>query len=344
MSFHSGRRAIVLRPFVRIPVRPLVVCGLLVLVALATAVLALSTGELTIPPGDVLRALTGDGSGAYRLVVVEWRLPRVLLALLAGAALGLAGAIFQALTRNPLGSPDVIGFNIGAYTGVLLAMITVGAGYYATATGALIGGLATGVVVYALAYRRGVHGFRLIIVGIAISAVLASVNQWLILKAKLQVAVSAAIWDDGTLNGLGWASVTPVAVVLGALVVVLLGLGRRLAVLGMGDEAAAALGVRVERTRLAYLVVGVALTAAVTAAAGPISFVALSAPQLAQRLTRTRGVALAPAAVMGAVLLIVSDWLAQHLFAPTQLPVGIVTVAVGGVYFAWLLVVARQRA
>ncbi len=343
MSIDPGRRAIVLRPVMRVPLRPLVVCALVLLAALGTAVLALSTGELTIPAGDVLRALTGQGSGAYRLVVVEWRLPRVLLALLAGAALGLAGAIFQSLTRNPLGSPDVIGFNTGAFTGVLVATTTVGAGYYATATGALIGGLATAIGAYLLAYRRGVQGFRLIIVGIAVSAVLTSVNEWFVMKADLRVAVSATIWGQGTLNGLGWDRVGPMAVVLGVLVVALLGLGPRLALLGMGDEAAAALGVRVESARLAYLVIGVALTAAVTAAAGPVSFVALAAPQLAQRLTRTPGVALAPAALMGALLLIVSDWLAQNLFAPTQLPVGIVTVAVGGAYFAWLLVSARRR-
>ncbi|MFF5085207.1 FecCD family ABC transporter permease [Actinoplanes sp. NPDC000266] len=337
MSVDFGRRTIVLRPVARVPVRPLVVCVVLAGVALAVAVLALSTGEFTVPPGEVVKALTGQGEGAYRLVVVDWRLPRVLLALIVGAALGVAGAIFQALTRNPLGSPDVIGFNTGAYTGVLVATVTVGAGYAATVTGALVGGLATAAGVYLLAYRRGVQGFRLIIVGIAVSAVLVSVNQWFIMKVKLQVAVSAAIWGQGTLNGLGWRSVGPVVVVLAVLVVALIALGGRLSLLEMGEDAAAALGVRVEASRLAYLIIGVGLTAATTAVAGPISFVALAAPQLAQRLTRTSGIAMMPAAAMGALVLVVSDWLAQHAFAPTQLPVGVVTVAVGGTYFVWML-------
>jgi iron complex transport system permease protein len=105
----------------------------------------------------------------------------------------------------------------------------------------------------------------------------------------------------------------------------------------MGEDAAAALGVRIEPVRLAYLVIGVGLTAAATAAAGPISFVALAAPQLVRRLTRTPGIALIPSAVMGAFLLMLSDWLAQRAFAPTQLPVGVVTVSVGGIYFVWLL-------
>jgi iron complex transport system permease protein len=270
--------------------------------------------------------------------VVEWRLPRVLLALIIGVALGLAGAVFQALTRNPLGSPDVIGFNTGAYTGVLVVTVLFGSGYYLTAGGALIGGLATAAAVYLLAVKRGVQGFRLIIVGIAVSAILNSVNQWFIVKVDLQTALAAAIWGQGTLNGLGWDQAGPVALGVGALCVALLLYGPRLALLEMGDDAAAALGVRVEATRLAYLIIGVALTAVTTSAAGPISFVALAAPQLAQRLTRTPGIALIPSAVMGAFLLMVSDWVAQRAFAPTQLPVGIVTVAVGGVYFVWLMI------
>jgi len=333
-----GRRMLIARPVGRIPVRPLVVCLLLTAAALAVGVLALSTGEIRVPPADVLGALTGGGTRAQRLVVVEWRLPRVLLALLLGVALGLSGAIFQALTRNPLGSPDVIGFNTGAYTGVLVVTVSIGTGYYLVAAGALAGGLVTALAVYLLAYRRGVQGFRLIIVGIAVSAVLASANQWFIVKVDLQSALAAAIWGQGTLNGLGWDQVGPVAVAVGLLCVALAGFGPRLALLEMGEDAAAALGVRVEAARLAYLVLGVALTAAATAAAGPISFVALAAPQLAQRLTRTAGIALMPAAAMGAFLLMLSDWLAQHAFAPTQLPVGVVTVSVGGIYFVWLLI------
>jgi iron complex transport system permease protein len=338
VSVDFGRRVLVARPVGRLPVRPAVVCLVLGLAALAVAVLALSTGEFTVPPAEVLRALAGRGSGADRLVVVEWRLPRVLLALVIGLALGLSGGIFQALTRNPLGSPDVIGFNTGAYTGVLVVTVFAGNGYYPTAAGALIGGLATAAVVYLLAVKRGVQGFRLIIVGIAVSAVLGSANQWFIVKVSLQTALAAAIWGQGTLNGLGWAQAGPVTLGVGALCVALSLYGPRLALLEMGDDAAAALGVRVESTRLAYLIIGVALTAVTTAAAGPISFVALAAPQLARRLTRTPGIALIPSAVMGAFLLVVSDLLAQRAFAPTQLPVGIVTVAVGGVYFVWLMV------
>lgn len=339
-----GRRVVVLRlgraMSIRAGLRTMVTCAGLLVAAVCVAVLALGTGEFTATPAEVLQALVGEGSRAVRLVVVEWRLPRVLLALLVGAAMGLAGAIFQALTRNPLGSPDVLGFSTGAYTGVLVCVVFVGRGYPETATAALIGGIATAALVYLLAYRRGIQGFRLIVVGIAVSAVLSSVNQWFIIKVDLQTAISATIWGQGSLNGIGWAQLTPAAVAIGVLCVGVLCCGLRLNLMELGDDAAAALGVGVERTRLGYLVLGVALTAAATAAAGPVSFVALAAPQLAHRLARTAGIALVPSAAMGALLLLVSDWVAQRAFAPTQLPVGVVTVSIGGLYFVWLL--ARQ--
>ncbi|MCZ4101762.1 FecCD family ABC transporter permease [Streptomyces sp. H39-C1] len=336
-----GHRVMVLRPSaavsVRLSVRTTVVCAILLLLTLVVGVLALGTGEFSLPPDQVVRALTGQESGWARLVVVEWRLPRVVLALLIGSALGLSGAVFQSLMRNPLGSPDVIGFNTGAYTGVLVATAYVGHDYAQTSVGALVGGLLTAAVVYLLAYRQGVQGFRLIIVGIAVSAVLGSVNQWFIIKADLQTAYAAALWDQGTLNDLSWDQVPPVAYAVGALSLLLVAMGPSLRLLELGDDAASALGVRREPVRLAYLAVGVALTAVATAAAGPISFVALAAPQIAARLTRAPGIALVPSAVTGALLLLVGDFLAVRLFAPTQLPVGVVTVSLGGAYFAWLL-------
>ncbi|SNS38217.1 FecCD family ABC transporter permease [Rhodococcoides kyotonense] len=321
----------------RIDVRTVVVCSILVLLSLFVAVIALGTGDYYVPPGDVLQAIFSDAPRFTELVVMEWRFPRVALALLLGGALGVSGAIFQSLTRNPLGSPDIIGFDTGAYTGALIVILTLGGGYYQTGAGALIGGICTAAVVYLLAFKRGVQGFRLIIVGIAISAILASVNTWLIIKADLADAMAAAVWGAGSLNGLGWAQVGPVLIVLAVLTPTIAVVAKRLPMLEMGDDAAKALGIRAEPTRLILMVLGVALTALVTAAAGPISFIALAAPQLVRRLTKTAGVALLPSAVMGAFLLVLSDWAAQRLFAPTQLPVGVVTVSIGGAYFVWLL-------
>jgi iron complex transport system permease protein len=290
----------------------------------------------------VIAALSGRETGLVRDIVVEWRLPRVLAAVVFGAALGVSGAVFQSLTRNPLASPDVIGFSTGSYTGALVVILVTGGSYTALAGGALVGGILTAAVVYLLAYRRGVQGFRLIIVGIGVSAMLASLNSWMILRADLDVAISAAMWGAGSLGAITWAQVTGGAVVIGVLLVGCAGLGGSLRQLELGDDTAKAQGVSVERARLALVVIGVALTATVTAAAGPISFVALAAPQIARRLARTPGITLVPAAVTGALLLATADHLAQHLLA-TPLPVGLVTVVIGGAYLVWLITLEVRR-
>ncbi|MDR6437865.1 iron complex transport system permease protein [Paenarthrobacter nicotinovorans] len=321
----------------RVDIRSILVCIPLILAALAVAVASLATGDYDVSVPQVLQAFAGDAPGLAQTIVMEWRLPRVLAALVFGAALGMSGGIFQSMTRNPLGSPDIIGFNTGAYTGALIVMLTIGGGYSGIAAGALVGGILTALAVYLLAYRRGSQGFRLIIVGIGISAMLAAFNHWLILRAELEAALAAAVWGAGSLNGITWEQAAPAAVVVAVVGLGTLAAARRMQLLEMGDDAARALGVRAEHTRLLLLVLGVALTAAVTAVAGPIAFVALAAPQLARRLTRSAGIMLVPSAVMGAFLLAASDLAAQRLFAPIQLPVGVVTVCIGGIYLVWLL-------
>ena len=323
--------------------RTITVLSVLGVGAVVLAVFALGVGEYPVSPAGVVEVLTGQNHSFDEVVVLDYRMPRILLALVIGAALGISGAIFQALTRNPLGSPDVIGFEIGAYTGALVAIGLLGGSYYTTAAGAIIGGLITAAVVYALAYKNGVAGFRLIVVGIAVGAVLSSVNQWIIIKIKLQQAITASIWQQGSLNGLEWAQLYPVLVCVAVALIALVAIGPQLPILQMGDDAAGALGVRPERARIAYFVVGVVLVAVSTAAAGPIAFVALAAPQLARRLTGAPGVGMVSSAVMGAFLLLFSDLVAQKIVAPAQLPVGAVTVSVGGLYLISLLVLQARR-
>lgn len=342
-----SRRQCVLRlgnASLRLSWRALVVVAGLLVGAVIVAILAIGIGKYSIAPGDVLGVLFGTNTSFDRVVVMEWRMPRMLMALLIGAALGISGAIFQALTRNPLGSPDIIGINFGAYTGALVVFATVGVGYYAVAAGALVGALLTAVVVYALSYRNGVAGYRLIVVGIGVSAVLNSVNQWIVIKLDFHTAVTAAVWQQGTLSGLSWTQVVPMTVCLTVIAALLVALGPQLPVMQMGDDAAGALGIRTERARLAYLGIGVGLVALACAAAGPITFIALAAPQIARRLTATPGVGLVPSAAMGAVLLLVGDVIAQHLLPGNELPVGAVTVSLGGAYLIYLLVTqARKR-
>ncbi len=175
------------------------VAGLLLTLTLAACLLAaLMLGTRTLAPGDVFAALGPAANPADRLVVLEWRAPRAVAAALFGACLGLSGAIFQSLTRNPLGSPDVIGLNTGAYTGVVCALTVGATGFAAQAAGAIFGGLGAVVIVYLFSFRQGVLGIRLIIVGIAVSAMLSSVNTWFGVKADLDVALQLAVWGAGT--------------------------------------------------------------------------------------------------------------------------------------------------
>lgn len=194
-----------------------------------------------------------------------------------------------------------------------------------------------------LSRTRGVQGFRLIVVGIAVSALLHAFNGWLIISARLEEALAAATWGAGSFNEIGWEQVVPVAIAVVVVVPMLVGFVRPLSLLEMGDDAAHSLGVRPEVTRGILLLVGVALVASITAAAGPIAFIALAAPQLARRLARSSGVALLPSAAMGAALMLASDVLAQRLLAPTQLPVGVITVCVGGAYLIGLLIAQARR-
>ncbi|MEU8404069.1 iron chelate uptake ABC transporter family permease subunit [Nonomuraea sp. NPDC048892] len=340
-----GRRVLVLRRrriAVRLQWRSVVVCAVLAVAVAGTAVLALMTGSYQLSPGQVLSALTGRETAIVHDIVVEWRLPRVAAALVFGAALGVSGAVFQSLLRNPLADPGVIGFSQGSYTGALIVILVVNGTYAQLVGGALLGGIATAVAVYVLAHRRRVQGFRLIIVGIGVSAMLGSLNTWLILKADLDQAMSAAAWGAGSLNGVSWDQ----AVIGGACIAVLLllagMLSRPMRQMELGDDAATSQGVRVSPARLALILVGVALTATVTAASGPIAFISLVAPQIGRRLARTAGITLAPAAFVGALLCLASDYLAQHV-APTPLPVGIITVVLGGGYLGYLLFTEARR-
>ncbi|MEU3470555.1 iron chelate uptake ABC transporter family permease subunit [Streptomyces sp. NPDC006687] len=317
--------------------------GLLLLAAtLVLAVVLIGTGDFAIAPGDVVRTLLGDGTPADDFIVNDLRLPRVLVAILVGAALGMSGAVFQSVSRNPLGSPDLLGFGYGSAVGALVVITLFKGGAAEVALGAVAGGVLTGAVVYLLAYKKGIHGYRLVLVGIGASAVLVAVIQYLIAKAELVEATRAMVWLTGSLAGRDWAQVWPLLITCAVLFPLVLGQSRALRVIEMGDDAAYALGVPVERTRMLLMLAAVLLTTAAAAAAGPISFVALAAPQLARRLTRSPGSNLLTGALMGSVLLLASDLASQRAFGADQLPVGVVTGLVGGVYLLWLLVMERR--
>jgi iron complex transport system permease protein len=324
---------------VSLPVRarPLVVGSIICLATVSVVLVQLGVGEYSMTPRAVLSTLSGHGAPNEEFIIYGLRLPRVVTASLVGIALGMSGAIFQCLTRNPLGSPDIIGFTQGAGLAALVQIVVFHGGQAEIAASAVVGGIAVSALVYLLAYRKGVQGYRLILVGIGITAVLMSLTSYLLLWAQVTDAQEAFRWLTGSLNARGWEHVRPVAVALVVLVALSLLMSRPMRMLEMGDDAAHALGVRVEPSRAWLLFLGTALCAVAVSSAGPVGFVALSAPQIAKRLTGGAIVGLLPAGAMGALLLVVSDLAAQRLLAPTSLPVGVATVSVGGIYLAWLL-------
>jgi len=323
--------------------RLLLTCLLLAAACLLIALWSLCSGAVTLDFQQVFAALTGSAPRNITLVVTEWRLPRVMMAILVGAALGVSGAIFQSLLRNPLGSPDVMGFNTGAWSGVLVAMVLFGQQLTAIVLAAMAGGILTSLVVWALAWRNGIETFRLIIIGIGIRAMLMAFNTWLLLRASLETSLSAGLWNAGSLNGLTWAKTLPATPIIAVMLVCAWLLVTRMRLLEMGDDSACALGVGVERSRLMLMLVAVVLTAAATAIAGPISFIALVAPHIARRLSGTARWGLTQAALCGALLLLAADLCAQQLFMPYQLPVGVVTVSLGGIYLIVLLVQESRK-
>ncbi|EPD61625.1 hypothetical protein HMPREF1211_04656 [Streptomyces sp. HGB0020] len=327
---------------VRLDVRAALVVVLLLLAALAASVVLIGTGDFPISAGDVLKTLAGNGNAGQEFIVNELRLPRVLVGLLVGASLGLGGALFQAVTRNPLGSPDVLGLGQGATAGALVMIVLFSGSATEVTVGALVGGLATGLAIYLLAWKQGVHGYRLVLVGIGVSAIVTAVNGYLLTVSDIVDATRAVVWMTGSLSGRDWEQVWPLLGLCAVLVPLVLVNARGLRMMEMGDDVSGALGVRVERVRALLMVAAVLLTATATAAAGPVSFVALTAPQLARRLTRSPGPNLLSSLCMGAALLVTADWASQRTFGADQLPVGVVTGVLGGVYLLWLLVTERR--
>ncbi|EMA2622813.1 TPA: iron chelate uptake ABC transporter family permease subunit [Pseudomonas aeruginosa] len=324
--------------------RAALACLVLAGIGLALAAALLGTGSLALGPAEVFASLLGQGQDpTAQRIVQRVRLPRVLTACLVGAALGMAGAIFQSISRNPLGSPDVIGFTTGAASGAIVQIILFDAGPLATSLAALAAGLCTALAVVLLA-RRGATagGYRLVLVGIGVGASLSGLNSLLLVTGNLDQAMYAQLWLAGSLNTRTWSHVVPAALGLLASVPLALYHGRRLEVLELGDASAAQLGVAVERVRLQMVLVAVGMTAIATAAAGPIAFIALAGPQLARRLTRSAEVPLLSGALMGAVLLLAADLLGQRLAYVANLPIGLMTGLLGGFYLLWLLLRSRR--
>lgn len=332
------------------PSRTITVTVISGITLLAAVIVAVAIGSTTLPIIDVVRALTGVADATQEFIVLTFRLPRVVGALLVGACLGLAGALTQTFSRNPLATPDILGVTSGAAVGAV-ATIVIGGGGYAVGSSLLgfgipvvatVFGLITSAIVYGLAWRSGVDSYRLILIGIGVSATLTGLTSYLLVQAQITQAAAASHWLAGSLAGVTWVSIWPVLVVFLIVTPIAASQSSALEVSGLGDDLSVGLGVGLQRHRLIVIACAVVLTSAAVSAAGPIGFVAFVAPQVAARLARRGRPPLASSALLGAVLVVVADLVGRAAF-PWQVPVGIITAVVGAPYLIWLITRRRSQ-
>lgn len=328
----------------RTPTRVVVTGLTLVVAALLVGVLALGLGDYPISATQVLGSIVGtEENTLVRYFVTELRAPRVVGALVVGAALGVSGAIFQNITGNPLGSPDIIGFTTGAATGALVQIIVAGESGSAIGFGAVAGGMLTALCVRLLVGPGGMTGQKLVLVGLGVGATLAAVNTLLVVRASLESAQNAAQWLAGSLNAVLWSEVAVLALLVGILVVGAALLARPVHLLTLGDDVARSVGVPAQLVRTSAVLLAVALVSVATATTGPIAFVALAAPQVARRIAGVPTPGVGTSAVTGALIVLVGDQIAQHAFPATELAVGVVTGALGGIYLIGLLALEWRK-
>ncbi len=337
-----GRASFVWRPWM------VLVTLLLTAAAFLVFCVSIAVGDFPLGLPQVIATIFGQGERVDKFVVMDLRMPRALAGLIVGIALGVSGAITQSIARNPLASPDILGITGGA-SAVAVSLVTVSGGTAAavvTSVGlpvaALAGGLGTGLLVYFLAWRRGIDGLRLILIGISVSAVMEAITTWLLVSADIRDVARAQAWLVGSLANRSWSEIWVALWCTLALLAVVSYIAFHLKPMHFGDEVAAGLGVRYATVRAVLLLCAVLLAGVAVSAAGPVPFVALVAPQVAMRLTRHPTPPLVAAGLVGALLLIGSDLVARTVL-PVALPVGVVTAAIGGPFLVYLLVKANLR-
>ncbi|KOU56374.1 iron ABC transporter [Streptomyces sp. MMG1533] len=330
--------------------RPWIAFVTLLLATAAFLVFCLSIGVGDFPIGlsRVIATILGRGGQVDEFVIMDLRMPRALAGLVVGIALGVSGAITQSIARNPLASPDILGITGGA-SAVAVFLVTVSGGTAAAvvdsvglSAAALAGGLGTGLLVYFLAWRRGIDGFRLILIGISVSAVTEAITTWLLVTADIRDVARAQAWLVGSLDNRSWNEVWIALWCTLVLMVVVACVAFQFKPMHFGDEVAAGLGVRYSMVRAVLLLCAVLLAGVAVSAAGPVPFVALVAPQVAMRLARCPTPPMVASGLVGALLLIGADLVARTAL-PIALPVGVVTAAIGGPFLVYLLVRANRR-
>lgn len=317
--------------------RAAVVAASLVVLLAVVCVAYLCVGESFVAPSEVLNVILGrpspTNSSWAHFGCRAWS-----SGCSSASRSGSAGALIQTVARNPLASPDIIGISQGASALTVGAMTFGITSYTVLPYLSVIGGVAAAALVYAFAWRGGLHATRFVLIGIGFAIALRSVTTLFLTKGDYLVAQQAQIWMTGSLNGRGYEEAAPIGWTLLILLPAVLWAARAQRSVSMDDDTATALGVRLGRVRLGLVALGVILASVATGTAGPVDFVALLAPQIARRMTRTAQIPLLCSALLGAVIVVFADLLARRLFSPTELPVGVLTAAVGAPYLIWLII------
>ncbi|MCF6139409.1 FecCD family ABC transporter permease [Pseudalkalibacillus berkeleyi] len=315
-------------------------------------IVSVSIGEMKIHPIEVVKTLIGMGNEMNELVIKSFRLPRIVLALLAGMALAVSGAILQGIIRNPLASPDIIGITGGASLAVV-TFLTIFSGERSSAltvsihwlpVAAFIGALTLGVLVYVLSWRNGVTPVRLVLIGIGLAAAMQALTNMMILFGPLYLATQAQIWITGSVNGANWNQVSTLAPWIIILMVFVWIYARRLNTQELGEDLARGFGSVVQRDRMVLLLFSTALAGGAVAFVGGVGFVGLMAPHIARKLVGSSFGALIPtSALVGALLVMGADLIARTAFSPLEVPAGVFTSALGAPYFIYLLYRSRNQ-
>jgi ABC-type Fe3+-siderophore transport system permease subunit len=318
----------------------------LAVVVAAFAIVSLGIGQVAISPPDVVSSLFSGTGTLHGKIVFDLRLPRVMVALLVGAQLAVSGAILQGVTRNALASPDLVGVTAGAgFAAVLIVLVFVDVPRYILPVAALLGGTASGTIVYLLAWKNGVSPERLALTGIAVTAIFqAAVTAIVTLRVENAQVQTALQWLAGSLYGRGWTDLTILLPwsVLGIGSAMLL--AHKVNVLLLGDSVAAGLGMRVEVARIVLVAVAIALAASAVAITGTVAFIGLVIPHLVRLLIGANHRLVLPfSALAGALLLIIADDIARTALQSRELPAGLLTALIGAPYFIYLIMRRKTR-
>ncbi|YAF98154.1 MAG: FecCD family ABC transporter permease [Nodularia sp. CChRGM 3473] len=320
---------------------------ILVIITLVAMVISTSIGEYPTPPLAVIQTVLGieTGNPEYTFVINTLRLPRTLTAGFVGMALATSGAIMQGLTRNPLADPGIIGINAGASLAAVALIVLFPSLPVGTLPLAAFGGaLAASVLIYLLAWDQGTHPIRLILIGVGISAVTGAFTNLLVTFGEINNVSQALVWLAGSVYGRTWEQLFSLLPWLLVFIPLALASAPQLNALALGDETAKSLGSRVEWQRSFLLLISAALTGAAVATAGTIGFVGLIAPHIARQLVGSNHEGLIPvSAVWGAMIVVIADLLGRIIFAPVELPCGIITAVIGAPYFIYLLIQTRKK-